>query len=76
VKLSEFQLAVAEEFGEGYGGVLVADLALAPFGGRTAKEALADGVPAREVWAALCEATDVPMSRRHGPAIREPRTAS
>ncbi|MFK4730068.1 DUF3046 domain-containing protein [Agromyces mediolanus] len=75
MKLSEFQLAVAEEFGAGYGGVVVADLALAPFGGRTAEEALAAGVPAREVWAALCEATDVPIERRHGPAIREPRVS-
>lgn len=76
MKLSEFQLAVAEEFGERYGAVVVADLALASFGGRTAKEALADGAPAREVWAALCEATDVPLARRHGPAIREPRATS
>lgn len=56
--------------------MVVADLALASFGGRTAKEALADGAPAREVWAALCEATDVPLARRHGPAIREPRATS
>ena len=30
------------------------------------REALAAGVPPREVWLALCEATDVPAERRHG----------
>lgn len=71
MKLSEFQFAVAEEFGEAYGAVVTGELVLGPLGGRTAREALAAGIPAREVWLALCEATDVPAERRHGPAVRE-----
>jgi hypothetical protein len=66
MKLSEFQIAVDDEFGTGYGRVVVNDLVLATLGGRTAREALADGVPPRQVWLALCDATDVPESRRHG----------
>jgi len=66
LKLSEFQFAVDAEFGAGYGRVVVDDLVLASLGGRTAREALAAGVRPRDVWLALCEATDVPESRRHG----------
>jgi hypothetical protein len=72
MKLSEFRIAVDEEFGPGYGSVVVNDLVLAPIGGRTAREALAAGVPPREVWLALCEATDVPPTRRHGVGRHEP----
>lgn len=72
MKLSEFQIAVDEEFGPGYGGVLVNDLVLERVGGRTARDALAAGVAPREVWLALCEATDVPPERRHGVGRREP----
>ncbi|TYL52249.1 DUF3046 domain-containing protein [Agromyces mariniharenae] len=72
MKLSEFQIAVDDEFGPAYGNVVVNDLVLSGVGDRTAREALAAGVPAREVWHALCEATDVPPSRRHGVGLREP----
>lgn len=72
MKLSEFQIAVDEEFGPAYGNVVVNDLVLAGVGDRTAREALAAGVPARDVWLALCEATDVPPARRHGVGRREP----
>ncbi|BDZ66082.1 DUF3046 domain-containing protein [Agromyces mangrovi Wang et al. 2018] len=66
MKLSEFRIAVDDEFGAGYGRVVVADLVLPTLAGRTAEQALADGVPAREVWNALCDATDVPSHRRYG----------
>ena len=65
MRLSEFGRAVEDEFGA-RGDSLVADLALAPLAYRTAEQALRDGVPPREVWTALCAATDVPVSRRHG----------
>ena len=72
MKLSEFQNAVDDEFGPAYGNVVVNDVVLSGVGDRTAREALAAGVPPREVWLALCEATDVPPSRRHGVGLREP----
>jgi len=65
---------VSDEFGEGYGRVLTHDTVLAQLGSRTPDEALADGVPAGEVWLALCAANDVPMPRRHGVGLPQPRS--
>lgn len=73
MRLSEFQLAVSDQFGEAYGRVLVNDLVLAKLGDRTAATALASGVPARDVWLALCAATDVPRSRWYGVGLPEPK---
>ncbi|MGR2753834.1 DUF3046 domain-containing protein [Agromyces arachidis] len=73
MKRSEFTLAIEQEFGAAYGGVVVNDLVLAEVGGRTAAEALADGVAPRDVWFAICRATDVPESRRHGAGRPLPR---
>jgi hypothetical protein len=66
VKVSEFRLAVDEEFGEALGRVLVKELVLDDVGGRTAERALEDGVPAGEIWLALCRANQVPRERWHG----------
>jgi len=73
MRLSEFRLAVSDEFGEAYGRVLTQDLALAELGGRTAAQAILDGRDAREIWLALCRATDVPDERWYGVGQREPR---
>jgi len=72
VRRSEFQRAVADEFGSRATAV-VTDLTLAGVGHRTATQALADGTPPREVWLALCAEADVPDSRRHGVGHLEPR---
>lgn len=37
---------------------------LRQLGGRTVDEALAAGEPAKDVWAAVCEATDAPARLR------------
>ncbi|WP_350346991.1 DUF3046 domain-containing protein [Agromyces sp. G08B096] len=76
MKLSEFHLAMDEEFGAGYAGVLMQDLTLEALGGRTPREALSSGVAPRDVWLAICEATDVPQARRHGVGQRQPGSAS
>jgi hypothetical protein len=73
MRRSEFWLAISDEFGETYGRVLADDLVLGPLGGLTAREAIAAGMPAREVWLALCEAQDVPANRRYGVGQREPK---
>jgi hypothetical protein len=73
VRLSEFRLAVSDEFGEAYGAVITRDLVLGDLGGRTADQALSAGVPARTIWLALCEASDVPVERRFGVGQREPK---
>lgn len=66
MKGSEFRRAVDDEFGEAHGRVLVNELVIDALGGRTAARALEEGVPAADVWAALCLANDVPPERRHG----------
>ncbi|HEY0248982.1 MAG TPA: DUF3046 domain-containing protein [Gryllotalpicola sp.] len=73
MRLSEFNRAVEQEFGAAYGRQLVHDLVLIELGARTAEQALEVGLPAREVWLALCEATDVPVSRRYGAGLAEPK---
>lgn len=72
MRLSEFRTAVADEFGD-YGRVIVRDLVLTAVGGLTAEEAIARGVPPRDIWLALCDAVDVPLERRHGVGQREPQ---
>jgi len=72
VRRSEFQRAVAAEFGS-RGPALVTDLSLPSLGGQTAAEAMDAGVPPRDVWLALCEEMDVPAAHRHGVGRLEPR---
>ena len=73
MRRSEFDRAVLDEFGP-QAGTLVVDLVLSRVGDRTAAEALAAGVPAREVWLALCAETDVPLERRYGVGRLEPNS--
>lgn len=72
MRLSEFQRAAGEEFGAVYAGVLMRDHWLSALGG-TANDALDRGVPAREVWMALCADLQVPEERRHGRGLIDPR---
>jgi Protein of unknown function (DUF3046) len=72
VRLSEFWIALDDEFGA-YGRVLSHDVVLGALGGLTAEQAIAAGVPTRQIWLALCEVQDVPESRRYGVGQREPR---
>lgn len=72
MRRSEFQRAVADEFGS-RGPTLLADVILGDLGDRTAAQALEDGVPPREIWLALCEQLDVPAERRYGAGRLEPR---
>ncbi len=71
MRRSEFDRAVAAEFGP-RSTALVGDLALPPFGDRTAAQAIADGEPPRAVWLALCVEADVPESRRYGVGHLDP----
>ncbi|MGN6273723.1 MAG: DUF3046 domain-containing protein [Protaetiibacter sp.] len=71
MKVSEFHRAVADEFGA-FGRVLVRDTVVVALGNRTAEAALDAGVPAGEVWMALCAALDVPRDRWHGVGLAAP----
>ncbi|WP_243076760.1 DUF3046 domain-containing protein [Microbacterium sp. SS28] len=72
MRRSEFERAVAAEFGPRASALLV-DLALPGVGDRTAAQAIAAGVPPRDVWLALCAEADVPLDRRYGAGRLEPR---
>ncbi|QNO38884.1 DUF3046 domain-containing protein [Protaetiibacter sp. SSC-01] len=72
MKVSEFHRAVADEFGP-FGRVLVRDSVIVALGNRTPEAALAAGIPARDVWLALCRAQEVPRERWHGAGLRDPR---
>lgn len=72
MRLSEFQRACAEEFGADYAGVVIRDHWLTALAA-TARGALDSGVPAREVWEALCDEFEIPVERRHGRGLKQPR---
>ena len=63
---------MAEEFGEVYAGVLLRDHWLTALGA-TGLEALDRGIPAREVWVAVCDEMQVPIERRHGRGLADPQ---
>ena len=57
---------MADEFGSAYADTVARRHAIRALGSRTAEEALADGVPVRTIWLALCDDMDVPEDRRLG----------
>ncbi len=52
-----------DEFGRLTATSMLVDHVLTDLGGRTASQAIEDGVAPREVWRALCKDFDVPRSR-------------
>ncbi|GAA1243732.1 DUF3046 domain-containing protein [Janibacter melonis] len=66
MRMSQFWSLMEGEFGAGYAHTLARHQVLGSLGGRNAVDALEAGVPAREVWQAVCDAMDVPESRRLG----------
>jgi hypothetical protein len=63
VRLTEFNERVVLRFGTAYGASVLADHVLTVFGGRTAAQAIEDGVEPRDVWRALCADFDVPKDQ-------------
>ncbi len=72
MRLSEFQRAAREQFGDVYSGVIIRDHWLASMNG-TAQDALNRGESARDVWFALCEDLQVPPAERYGRGLIDPR---
>ena len=64
VRLTEFWRRMDSRFGEAYARSYAADQVLATLGSRTVLQALADGDDAKQVWRAVCDATDAPASER------------
>lgn len=64
---------MADEFGDAYSALLAEDLSLTECGGLTANQAIAAGQDPRDVWIAICRASDVPEERWYGVGLlREP----
>jgi hypothetical protein len=63
VRLTEFHVLVDDQFGSVRGASLLVDHVLTGVGGRTAAQAIEDGVEPREVWRALCADFDVPRDQ-------------
>ena len=63
MRLTEFQELVECQFGPVRGASMLVDHALTAFGGRTAAQAIEDGVEPRDVWRALCADFDVPRDQ-------------
>lgn len=63
---SEFWSLMDSVFGEAYSRTLARELALDGLDSRTCVTALEDGVAPRDVWHAVCDQMEVPLSRRDG----------
>jgi hypothetical protein len=59
VRLTVFWERMTAQFGVAYVDSFARDFVLSEVGGRTVHQALADGVGAKEVWAAVCHALDL-----------------
>ncbi|MGB0969486.1 MAG: DUF3046 domain-containing protein [Mycobacterium sp.] len=63
MRLTEFTALVERQFGAARASSMLLDHVLASMGGRTAAQAVEDGVDPREVWRALCWDFDVPRDQ-------------
>lgn len=54
VRFTLFWDRMHQHFGEAYAASVAKDYVMAELGGRTIEQALADGVPAKTVWQAVC----------------------
>ncbi|WP_150250193.1 DUF3046 domain-containing protein [Nocardiopsis deserti] len=64
MRLTVFWNNMYEQFGEVYSQSVARDHVLEGLGSRTVEQALADGTAPKAVWRAVCEAFDLPASRR------------
>lgn len=70
MRISEFWDLMGHEFGAGYARSVATDQTMSSLDGRTAAQALDDGVAPAKVWQAVCDAMQIPENRRWGPDTR------
>ena len=63
MRLTEFHELVKGQFGAVRASSMLVDHVLTAVGGRTAAQAIEDGVDPRDVWRALCADFDVPRDQ-------------
>jgi hypothetical protein len=64
MRLTEFWRRLEEALGAGGAATFAADRVIGGLGDRTVREALAAGVPAKEVWRAVHVTLDLPARLR------------
>ena len=64
MRLTVFWDKMRAQFGDAYAASVARDYVLSGLGGRTADQALAEGVEPKTVWRAVCEAFEVPEKSR------------
>ncbi|GAA3234674.1 DUF3046 domain-containing protein [Actinocorallia longicatena] len=60
MRLTAFWAKMNQQFGENYAESVAKDHVIADLDGRTAAQALSDGVDTKTVWRAVCATFDVP----------------
>jgi Protein of unknown function (DUF3046) len=64
VRLTEFWVRMDRRFGTSYARSYAADQVLSSLGGRTVAQALDEGDDVKQVWRAVCDATQAPAADR------------
>jgi hypothetical protein len=64
VRLTEFWRRLDEALGPASADTFATDQVIGDLGDRTVREALAAGVPAKEVWRVLCATLNLPARLR------------
>jgi hypothetical protein len=65
VRLTEFWERMELRFGAAYADSVARDQVIGRLGNRTVHQALAEGESAKDVWRAVCEHFEIPVSERH-----------
>lgn len=65
MRLTEFWERMGERFGPAYADSVARDQVIGRLGNRTVYEALAAGETPKQVWRAVCEHFEVPVTDRH-----------
>ena len=64
MRLTDFWERMRAELGETYAESYARDVVISQLGGRTVQQALDAGEETKTVWRAVCEALELPPSRR------------
>jgi hypothetical protein len=64
MRITDFRRMMVDEFGPGRASTLSKDHVFSGLGGHTVEQALAAGVPTKEIWQAVCAEFEVPAERR------------
>jgi hypothetical protein len=64
MRTTAFRTLMIDTFGQIRAASIAKDHVFSELGGNTVDQALAAGLPPRQIWRAVCDAFDVPAERR------------